>query len=83
MQTVLAHEKVIHDPAEPMVRVHSYGDSAVKLIARCWCEAADYWDIYFDLTEQVRVALEEKNITIPYNQLDVRIINLILMVIQN
>ena len=74
LETVCAHNKVICEPAEPMARVHSYGDSAVKLVVRCWCEATNYWDVYFDLTEQIRAALEEKNISIPYNQLDVRIV---------
>lgn len=51
----------------------SYENSAVNIITRSWCNTADYWDVYFDLTEQIREALEENNIFIPYNKIDVRI----------
>ena len=74
-KTIASHPAIIDEPAEPMVRVHSYGDSSVKIIARGWCKSSDYWDVYFDLTEQARRALEENNIYFPYNQLDVHIKN--------
>ncbi len=52
-------------------RVGSYADSAVMLDLRIWCKCDDYWTVYYDTVEQVRVAFTEKGIEIPYNQLDV------------
>lgn len=74
-KAMTSHPAVIDEPAEPMVRVHSYSESSVKIVARAWCKSSDYWDVYFDLTEQARRALEENNIYFPYNQLDVHIKN--------
>ena len=71
--TISNHPQVLKEPAEPLVRVMSYENSAVNIITRSWCNTADYWDVYFDLTEQIREALEENNIFIPYNKIDVRI----------
>ena len=53
--------------------VGEHGDSAIIITSRCWCRTEDYWQVHFDLIEQVRAAFIEKNIEIPFNQLDVNI----------
>ncbi len=73
LETILQHPLVLREPDEPFVRVRSYEDSSVNLITRTWCRTEDYWDVYFDLMEQVRAAFEHNGIRIPYTQLDVHI----------
>ena len=73
MDTIMKHPLTQTDPAEPFVRIHSYGDSAVNLVTRVWCNAADYWTLHFDLTEQIREEFDKNGIGIPFNQLDVHI----------
>lgn len=68
-----AHDLVLDDPA-PQVRMLEHGESALIIAARAWCRSADYWDVYFDLTEQVREAFLENGIEIPYKQVDVHMI---------
>ena len=75
LKRVSEHPYVLDSPDAPFVRVQSYGDSSVNIIVRAWCETKNYWDVMFGLTEQVRDAFLEKNIEIPYNQLDVHIKN--------
>ena len=36
-----------------------------------WAKTEDYWTTKFDLTERIKVALDENNIEIPFNQLQV------------
>lgn len=67
------HELVLSDPETPVARVMEYADSAVIIVGRCWCKTDDYWDVYFDLNEQVRVSLANEGIIMPYNQLEVTI----------
>ena len=55
----------------PFVRMLEHGDSAIVIAARAWCNTADYWDVYFDITEQVRAAFIANDIEIPFNQIDV------------
>ena len=75
MLTVLkGHPKVLDTP-EPFVGVKELADSSVNYVVRPWCKAADYWDVYFDITEQVKCALEENGLTIPFPQRDVHMIN--------
>lgn len=74
---VSAHALIIKDDAEkaPFARVSAYGDSSVNITCRVWCKGADYWAVYFDLMEGVRADFDRKGISIPYNQLDVHIVN--------
>ena len=67
-----AHEKVLNDPA-PMTRLNNHGASSLDFILRVWVNRADYWDVYFDLKEQVVAAFNENGIEIPFNQLDVHV----------
>ncbi|MGM9601305.1 MAG: mechanosensitive ion channel family protein [Faecousia sp.] len=73
MDTVSGHPLVVSEEKSPFVRVASYGESSVNLTVRAWCKTEDYWTVFFDLTEQIREVFEKNNITIPYNQLEVRI----------
>ena len=73
MEVLKNHPLTLDEPEAPFVRVRSYGDSAVNLLTRVWCKTDDYWDVFFDLTENIREVFEESGICIPYNQLDVHI----------
>lgn len=64
--------KAFKDPA-PFVRLSKHNDSALEYTVRIWCKNSDYWDVYFDTLENVKIAFDENNIKIPYNQLDVHI----------
>lgn len=56
----------IHDDPAPWARVTNLGDSSVDLTARLWCDAADYWDIKFEMTKAVKEAFDKNGISIPY-----------------
>ncbi|MDD6563498.1 MAG: mechanosensitive ion channel family protein [Clostridiales bacterium] len=73
--TILKHPLVLSEPDAPMVRVMKYSESSVDIVTRSWCNTSDYWTVYFDLMESVRDVLEQNGIGIPYNQLDVHIID--------
>jgi small conductance mechanosensitive channel len=68
------HPKVLDTP-EPFVGVKELADSSVNYAVRPWCKAADYWDVYFDITENVKYALEANGLTIPFPQRDVHMIS--------
>ncbi len=70
----LANDKILKDP-EPAVFVNSHESSSIDLVAKIWCNNSDYWDVYYDMQEKVKLALDSSNIEIPFNQVDVHIIN--------
>lgn len=65
-----ADERVLADPA-PAVTVGELGDSSVNLNVRPWVKAEDYWGLYFDLLENVKIRFDEAGISIPFPQQDV------------
>ncbi len=63
-------ERILQDPA-PVVAVAELADSSVNFIVRPWVNAADYWTVYWDLTETVKLLFDAEGISIPYPQQDV------------
>ncbi len=63
-------ERVLKEPA-PLVAVSELADSSVNFTVRAWVKSADYWGVYFDVMEKVKLTFDEKGISIPYPQLDV------------
>lgn len=74
MDIVTAHP-LVHKSPEPLVRMLEHGDSSIVVATRVWTDTADYWSVYFDVMEQVRAAFIENEIEIPFNQLDVHVVN--------
>jgi small conductance mechanosensitive channel len=64
--------RILKDPA-PVIAVLELGDSSVNFAVRPWVNTADYWAVYFDITEKVKLTFDENNISIPYPQTDVHI----------
>lgn len=64
--------KLLPEPA-PAVLFNRCGDSALEFIVRVWCKNTDYWDIYFDLLDRGKRALDANGVAIPYPQMDVHI----------
>lgn len=65
MNVLTSHPKVLKDPA-PAVTVLELADSSVNFAVRPWCNTEHYWDVYFDVTENVKEALDAAGIEIPY-----------------
>lgn len=63
-------ERILTDPA-PTVGVLELGDSSVNFAVRPWVKTADYWAVFFDFHEKVKLTFDEQSISIPYPQQDV------------
>lgn len=55
------------------VFVSDLGASAVEMGVRIWVKTEDYWTAKWRLTENIKYALDENHISIPYQQIDVQI----------
>ena len=65
-----ADERVLSEPA-PLVVVGELADSSVNFNVRPWCKSGDYWNVYFDTHENIKLAFDEAGISIPYPQMDI------------
>ncbi|WP_405342508.1 mechanosensitive ion channel family protein [Ruminococcus sp.] len=69
-------DHVLDDEKYPKkVRLEKFGESALEFTVRCFCEYKDYWTVYYALMEGIKNTLDENKIAIPYNQLDVHVVN--------
>ena len=72
-QLVSRDDRILHDPA-PTIAVSEMADSSVNFVVRPWVKVEDYWGVYFDLTEKIKLTLDENGISIPFPQRDVHMI---------
>jgi len=73
LEVMRSHPKVLKDP-EPIVMVSNLGDSSVDLAVRPHVLPGDYWDVYFHVYEEGKLALDKAGISIPFPQRDVHMI---------
>ena len=59
---------------EIMVVVKSLDDSCGTLETRCWVMTSDYWNVRFALLEGYKETFDDNGIEIPFNQMDVHIV---------
>lgn len=59
----------------PEVYVNAYGESGIEYIVRSWARTADYWTAYYALLENIKAAFDEKSVEMPYNHLNVHIVD--------
>ena len=62
--------------ADPVVMLKSMESSSVVFTARGWVKADDYWDVFFQINEEIYKKLPESGISFPFPQLDVRVKNM-------
>lgn len=65
MKVMQNNPKVLKDPA-PAVTVSELADSSVNFAVRPWTKTEHYWDVYFDVLEDAKIALDAAGIEIPY-----------------
>lgn len=72
LEAIAADPRILSTP-EPFVALSAYLDSAVEYTVRVWCSNADYWDVAFQLNEQVRASFARNHVEMPYGHLNVHI----------
>ncbi|MCP5184001.1 MAG: mechanosensitive ion channel [Pseudomonadales bacterium] len=73
LQRIISEEARILREPEPLVVVSELADSSVNFTVRVWVNAADYWGVYFDTIERVKLVFDEEGISIPFPQRDVHV----------
>ncbi|MDD1780829.1 mechanosensitive ion channel family protein [Enterovibrio sp. ZSDZ35] len=69
---VSSHPAVLRAP-ETMIKLHVLNSSSVDFIVRPWVKTDDYWDVYWDITREVKMRFDKEGISIPFPQQDVHL----------
>jgi small conductance mechanosensitive channel len=73
IESVLAADKRILPEPASLVAVSEMADSSMDFVVRPWVKTDDYWPVYYDLTEKLKVTLEEQGFTIPFTTQEIYI----------
>jgi small conductance mechanosensitive channel len=69
-EVIEANEMILAD--KPVfVRMGEMGDSSINFTVRVWTYTDNYWDVYFDLMENIKIKLDLEGISIPYPHITV------------
>ena len=71
IQSMLEGDSRIFKNPAPQIVVSALADSSVNFNVRPWVNSADYWGVYFDVTEAIKKKFDAENISIPFPQRDV------------
>lgn len=71
-EIVDAHPAVLRSP-EKTIKLHTLNTSSVDFIVRPWVKTDDYWDVYWDITREVKLRFDKEGISIPFPQQDVHL----------
>ena len=63
---------ILHEP-EPLVRMNAQKESSLGICVQVWTNNENYWNVLYNMTENVKLEFDRNSIEIPYNQLDLHI----------
>ncbi len=64
--------RILKDPS-PIIAVSELADSSVNFAVRPWVKSEDYWDVFFDMTENIKKRFDSDGISIPFPQQDIHL----------
>ena len=64
LEAIASVPKALKDP-EPFARVSGGTNEAMEFTVRAWCQSADYWDVYFDVTQAIVNAFGREGVQAP------------------
>lgn len=73
LEGIVAAESRVHKEPPHQIAVAELADNSVNFVLRMWVNSADYWGVYLDTTETVKLKFDEVGIGIPYPQRDVHL----------
>ncbi len=73
LKEILDNEPRILPEPKPTIGLMEMGDSSINFAFRPWVKVEDYWDLFFELQERIKIRFDEEDITIPFPQRDVHL----------
>jgi len=68
LQELIEKDSRILQEPEPIIAVSELADYSVNIVVRPWVRTDDYWDVYWSLTEAVKLRFDAEGISIPFPQ---------------
>ncbi|MDR1552438.1 MAG: mechanosensitive ion channel [Prevotellaceae bacterium] len=69
---LLSDKRILPNPT-PFIALKTLNESSVDILIRVWVNTPDYWDVYFNLNEQIYKIFGKNGIGIPFPQMTVHL----------
>lgn len=73
IREVIKANELAKDKPDPVVRLASFDASSMMIDVKVWVKTEDYFNLKYDLNEQIKEAFDSNGVVIPFNQLDVHL----------
>jgi small conductance mechanosensitive channel len=70
---IVNRQELVLKDQEATIAVSELADSSVNFVVRPWVNTENYWPVYFDLLETIKIELDQAGIEIPFPQLSVHV----------
>jgi small conductance mechanosensitive channel len=60
---------------KPIIAIGELGDSSVNFKVMVWCNSVNYWSVFFETQEKVKLTFDKEGISIPFPQRDIHVYN--------
>ena len=67
------HKLIFKRSKNHFIGVSAHSASSIDFVVRVWGNTENYWNIYHDLLEEVKITFDKENISIPYPQMDLHL----------
>lgn len=74
LEEIAKSQELILKDQDILVYVDSFDSSAITMGMRVWTKSEDYWTVKWDLQEKIKITFDEKHISIPYERMDVSLV---------
>jgi len=73
IRDILSSDKRIQSEPAPYIAVKALNPNSVDVLIRAWAKRSDYWDVYFNINEQIYKIFTDKGIDMPFPQMTVHL----------
>ncbi|MBQ2785610.1 MAG: mechanosensitive ion channel [Oscillospiraceae bacterium] len=70
---VAKDERILQEPAAPFAALTGYGESSIGYVLRFWVNGSDYWDVYYKVNREIKVAFDKAGVEMTYPHLNVHL----------
>jgi small conductance mechanosensitive channel len=76
MKLIDADPRILNnEDFKPSIPMTAMGNSSIDFVIRAWVNSKDFFSVKYDLTEKVYNIFKEKEIEIPFPQMDIHMRN--------
>ncbi len=71
LEKIVKEESRVLKDKDVLIAIGELADSSVNFRVRVWVKSSDYWGVYYDTIEKVKLKFDEEGISFPFPQMEI------------